>query len=143
MTSHVLTAVRTEPVGMDDRGFVVRVCSVCPGSFLGQEDHDEKLATASPSQAVEETGTRDRLPHWIEQRVGYGGQVFIHGVMLGFTRSEWPVQAFAADEDGGCSMGARWAAERPDDRVLVGPVLIPDSAPVRSATRVPPRFELR
>jgi hypothetical protein len=87
-------------------------------------------------------GTRSRLPYWIEQRVGYGGQVFLHGVMLGFTRSAWPVQAFAVDEDGGCSMGARWAAERPADRILVGPIDIPDDVPVRHGIRRPEKFDL-
>jgi len=86
--------------------------------------------------------TREELPYWIEQKIGYGGQVFLHGVMLGFTRSQWPVQAFAVDELGECSMGARWAAERPHDRVLVGPIHIPDDAPVRSAMRIPERYEL-
>lgn len=89
----------------------------------------------------EQADTRGRLPCWVEQRVGYGGQVFLHGVVLGFTRGEWPVQAFAADADGGCSMGARWAAGK-DGRVLVGPVMIPDDVPVRTATRVPERFDL-
>lgn len=91
---------------------------------------------------VAEQTTRERLPYWVEQRDGYGGQVFVHGVILGFTRGEWPVQAFAADADGGCSMAARWAAARPEDRVLVGPVAIPDDAPVRNSKRVPERFEL-
>ena len=89
-----------------------------------------------------DAGTRSRLPYWVEQSVGYGGQVFLHGVMLGFTKGQWPVQAFAVDEDGGCSMGAYWAAQKPSDRVLVGPVPIPDDVPVRTAQRTPERYEL-
>lgn len=87
-------------------------------------------------------GTRSRLPYWIQQRDGYGGQVFLHGVMLGFTRGQWPVQAFAVDEDGDCSMGVSWAAQQPNDRVLVGPIPIPDDVPVRIARRVPEQFIL-
>lgn len=79
------------------------------------------------------TIARGSLPYWVEQRDGYGGSVFLHGVYLGFTRGQWPVQAFAADADGGCASGARWAAERRDGelyRVLVGPIPIPDDVPV-------------
>jgi hypothetical protein len=86
--------------------------------------------------------TRERLPFWVEQRVGYSGQVFLHGVMLGFARGQWPVQAFAADADGGCSAGAFWAAQKPKDRVLVGPVVIPDDAPVLHSQHKPARYEL-
>ena len=86
--------------------------------------------------------TREQLPYWVQQRDGYGGQVFLHGVMLGFTSGQWPIQAFAVDEDGGCSMAARWAAQNPTDRLLVGPISIPDDTPVQTARRVPERFEL-
>ena len=92
--------------------------------------------------ASEGTGTRESLPYWVQQKAGYGGEVFLHGVMLGFTKAEWPIQAFAVDDLGECPVGARWAAEKPHDRVLVGPIPIPDDVPVRSALRVPERFEL-
>lgn len=87
-------------------------------------------------------GTRDRLPVWVEKRVGYSGEVFLHGVMLGFTRGEWPVQAFAADADGGCSAGAFWAAQKPQDRVLVGPIQIADDVPVNRSQHKPARYGL-
>jgi hypothetical protein len=86
--------------------------------------------------------TRDELPVWVEKREGYSGQVFLHGVMLGFTRGQWPVQAFAADPDGGCTAGAFWAAQKPQDRVLVGPVVIPDDIPVLHSRHTPARYEL-
>lgn len=95
-----------------------------------------------PDDSETPMGTRERLPYWIQQKDGYGGEVFLHGVMLGFTRAEWPVQAFAVSADGTCSMGARWAAGKPHDRVLVGPIAIPDDIPVQFAARIPERFEL-
>jgi hypothetical protein len=86
--------------------------------------------------------TRQKLPYWVQREAGYSGQVFLYGVMLGFTKNQWPVQAFAVDKDGGCSQGAYWAAQSPDDRVLVGPIEIPDDVPVRVAQRIPERIEL-
>jgi hypothetical protein len=86
--------------------------------------------------------TREQLPYWIVQRDGYDGEVFLHGVVLGFEKSKWPIQAFAVDADGKCPHGAYWAAQQPQDRVLVGPIPIPDDAPVRSARRIPERIEL-
>jgi hypothetical protein len=86
--------------------------------------------------------TREDLPYWVEQREGYSGQVFMHGLMLGFVKGQWPVHTFAVDADGGCEQGARWAAEGPGARILVGPIPIPDDASVRYARRIPERIEL-
>lgn len=87
--------------------------------------------------------TREQLPYWIVQKDGYGGEVFLHGVMLGFEKGKWPVQAFAVSEDGTCSHGAYWAAQKPTERVLVGPVPIPDDVPVFTVQHEPARYELK
>lgn len=75
-----------------------------------------------------------KRPYWI------GDAKTEHGVYLGFTRGQWPIQAFTADPDD--SMALRWVAESPDTRVLIGPIGIPDNVPTLIATRIPERFEL-
>lgn len=55
------------------------------------------------------------------------------GVYLGFTRGEWPIQAFSTDG----THAAHWAAEDPCNRIIVGPIAIPDDAPVLRGETVP------
>ena len=141
-TAALAALVAAHPHGIPEGPAAIHFCPV-PGCLdIWESEATCEHAGLIPDQAAEKAGTRARLPHWVEQRHGYSGSVFLKGVMLGFERAKWPVQAFAVDVDGGCSMGARWVAEKPQDRVLVGPVPIPDDVPVRSAKRVPERFEL-
>lgn len=58
-----------------------------------------------------------------------------NGVMLGFTSGEWPIQAFSADG----SHAASWAAQDPGRRILIGPIKVPDDAPVLRGRVIPER----
>lgn len=61
-----------------------------------------------------------------------------NGVYLGFTKGQWPIQAFSADNTHHLS----WAAEDPDNRVLIGPVPIPDDAPTWRGKKIPAAYAL-
>ena len=74
----------------------------------------------------------EQRPYWLTDAKIEGG------VYLGFTKGEWPIQAFAADG----SHAAYWAAQDPERRVLVGPIEIPDDAPVLRGRTVPVAHEL-
>lgn len=73
------------------------------------------------SDSPTEAATR---PFWI--------QVPEKGVWLGFTKGQWPIQAFG-DEDS----AAYWATQDPENKAVIGPVLIPLSTPTYRGVTIP------
>lgn len=61
-----------------------------------------------------------------------------NGVYLGFTKGQWPIHAFSAD----LSHARHWVGEDPENRILIGPIAIPDDAPVWRGRKVPASVEL-
>lgn len=55
------------------------------------------------------------------------------GIYLGFTRGQWPIAAFSADG----THAAYWAAQDPSNRVVIGPIQIPDDVPVLRGRSIP------
>lgn len=74
----------------------------------------------------DESADHQDRPYWLD--------VPEAGVYLGFTRGEWPIQAFAQE-----SQAAYWASEGPDDRRIIGPVPIPDEAPIFKGVKIAER----
>lgn len=68
-----------------------------------------------------------KRPFWIRDSAVQAG------VYLGFTNGQWPIHAFSAEH----SHHLDWAAEDPVNRVLIGPIQVPDDAPVLRGRKVP------
>lgn len=71
---------------------------------------------------------------------GFSEAMRVGGVYLGFTRGQWPIRAFSAEHR---ADAVSWAANDPEYRILVGPIPVPQDAPVYYAVTIPEHTKLQ